>query len=105
MSGKNTKKKRIQKTIAKNRVQKLFVLAEKKAFSGDFVLANRYIQIARELSMRYLISIPIHFKRRFCKHCYYYLLPNKNCRIRIHSGRLIIYCYNCKKYTRIPLNQ
>ena len=103
MSRKNTKKKKFQKTIALNRIQKLFLLAEKKAFLGDFNLANRYIQIARELSMRYLVSIPIEFKRRFCKHCYHYLQTGKNCRIRIHRGRLIIYCNNCKKFTRIPL--
>ena len=103
MSRNNTKKKRIQKTIAQNRIQKLFLLAEKKAFSGDFNLANRYTKIARDLSMRYLISIPNEFKRRFCKHCYHYLLTDINCRIRIHRGRLIIYCDNCKKFTRIPL--
>lgn len=105
MSRKNIKKKRIQKTIAKNRIQKLFLLAEKKAFSGDFNLANRYVKIARELSMRYLISIPIEFKRRFCKHCYHYLLPDDNCRIRIRRGRIIIYCANCKKFTRVPFKQ
>ena len=103
MSRKNIKKKRIQKTIAKNRIKRLFLLAEEKAFSGEFNLANRYVKIARDLSMRYLIPIPINFKRRFCKHCYHYLLPDENCRIRLHRSRIIIYCDNCKKFTRIPL--
>ena len=105
MPRKNTKKKKIQKTIALNRIQKLFLLAEKKAFSGDFNLANRYTKIARDLSMRYLISIPNDFKRRFCKHCYRYLLPNVNSRTRINNGKIVTYCFNCKKYSRIPLNK
>lgn len=103
MSKKSSKNKKNQKATAKKRIQKLFSLAEKKAFSGDLNLANRYVQIARKISMRYLIPIPNEFKHRFCKHCYYYLLPDQNCRVRIHRGKLIIYCHNCNKFTRIPL--
>jgi len=99
------KDKKNQKTTAKKRIQKLFSLAEKKAVSGDFDLATRYVQVARKISMRYLISIPKEFKQRFCKHCHCYLLPNQNCRVRIHRGKLIIYCHNCNKFTRIPLKK
>jgi len=104
MGKKNRKKdKKTQKIIAKNRIKKLFSLAEKKALSGRIDLANRYVEIARKISMRYLVPIPKDFKRSFCKHCYFFLLPDVNCRIRLHRNRLIIYCKNCKKYTRIPL--
>ena len=103
MSRKNTRNKVIQKTIAEKRISNLFTLAEKKALSGNLELANRYVQVARKISMRNLVSIPNEFKRRFCKHCYQYLLPDNNCRIRIHRSRLIIHCDNCKKFTRIPL--
>ena len=103
MSKKNLKDKKFQKTIAKKRIKKLFYIAEQKALSNNFNLANRYVEIARKISMRYQLSMPTEYKRRFCKHCYQYLLPDSNCRIRIHRGRLVIYCDNCKKYTRIPL--
>jgi len=97
------KDKKIQKSIADKRINKLFLMAEQKALSGDFDLADRYVEIARKLSMRHLLPISKDFKRRFCKHCYSYLLPNITSRIRIHRSKIIIYCYNCNKYTRIPL--
>jgi len=103
MSKRAVKDKKIQKTIAASRINQLFLLAEKYALLGRLNLANRYVELARKISMRYLVSVPKEFKRRFCKHCYHYLLPHVNCRIRIHRGKLIIYCHNCKKYTRIPL--
>ena len=97
------KDKKIQKTIANKRIDKLLSMAERRALSDNLNLADRYVEIARKISMRNLVPIPKDFKRRFCKHCYSYFLPDSNCRIRIHRGRLVIYCYNCKKYTRIPL--
>ena len=101
----NSKDKQIQKTIAKKRIARLFELAEKNALKGKLNLANRYVNLARKISMRYLVPIPKEYKLRFCKHCYSYLLPNVSCRVRISSGKTIIYCKNCKKYMRIPLKK
>ena len=103
MSKRTSKDKKIQKNIANRRIRRLFVLAEENALSGKIKLADRYVELARKISMRYLVSIPGEFKRSFCKHCYKYLLPGENCRVRIHRGKLVIYCNSCKKYTRIPL--
>ncbi len=103
MSNKSNKK--IQKKIAEKRIKKLFSLAEKKARFDEWDLADRYVEIARKISMRYLVKIPKEFKRRYCKHCYSYLHTGKNCRIRISRGKIILYCENCKKYTRIPLKK
>lgn len=106
MPKKRTKKdKKMQYSIALKRINKLFLMADNKAFLGDLSLADRYVGIARKLSMKYLVPIPKKFKRRFCKHCYCYLLPDLNSRFRVHRSKLIIYCYNCKKYTRIPLKK
>ena len=93
-----------QKKIAKIRINKLFYLAEKKALLKQFDLANRYVKIARKISMRYLVSIPSYYKRRFCKHCYSYLLPGENCRIRINKGKIVVYCANCKTTSRFVIN-
>jgi len=104
MTRKRTSKdKKIQGQIALRRINSLFSMAENKAFSGDILIANRYVAMARKLSMKYLVPIPKKFKNRFCKHCYNYLLPHQNCRYRVHKGRLVIYCTNCNKFTRIPL--
>jgi ribonuclease P protein subunit RPR2 len=98
-----SKNKKIQKQIALNRINRLFVMAENKALLGNYQTANRYVTIARKISMKYLVPIPKEFKHRFCKHCYFFLQPYINSRFRIHRGKLIIYCNNCKKYTRFPV--
>lgn len=103
MSYKSNKNKKNQKEIALNRIKKLFLLAENKSHENDFALANRYVFLARKISMKYLIPIPAEFKRRYCKHCYSYLLPSVNSRYRLHDKRLVIFCFNCKKYTRLPI--
>ena len=103
MSNKKTRNKKEQKNIAKKRIIRLFELAEQNALDNKLDLADRYVQIARKISMRCLAPIPSEFKRRFCKHCYSYLLPSVNSRYRVHDKRLVIFCSNCKKYTRIPI--
>ncbi|MCJ7572279.1 MAG: ribonuclease P [Candidatus Thermoplasmatota archaeon] len=99
---KKTINKKNQKQIALKRIQGLFELASNKATDDNFELADRYTHIARKISMKYLVPIPNEYKRCFCKHCYCYLLPDVNSRFRIKNGKIIIFCKNCKKYTRIP---
>ena len=103
MSRRRTGNKKFQKSIAKNRIQHLFRLAEEHALYDRLELSDRYVFLARKISMRYLVPIPAEFKRRVCKHCYCYLMPGINCRVRIHRSKIVTYCYNCKKYTRMPL--
>lgn len=97
--------KKNQKQIALKRIQGLFELAYNKATNKDFELADRYVFIARKISMKYLVPIPNEYKRCFCKHCYCYLLPDVNSRFRIKNGKIIIFCKNCKRYTRIPFKK
>ena len=91
-----------QKEIARERIQTLFKQAE-KTFSKNKSLANRYVTIARKIAMKVKIRIPKQLKRRFCKHCYKYLMPGINSRIRTRSGKVIISCFECKKFMRIPI--
>jgi ribonuclease P protein subunit RPR2 len=95
-------KKKLQKNIAQHRIQYLFSLAEKYALQGKLILSDRYVALARKISMKYLVPIPADIKRRYCKHCYCYMLPPVTCRIRIHRAMIITYCRKCKKYSRIP---
>lgn len=102
---KKTLNKKNQKQIALKRIKALFELAYNKATDENFELADRYINIARKISMKYLVPIPNKYKRSLCKHCYCYLLPYVNSRVRIKNGKIIIFCNNCEKYTRIPFKK
>ena len=90
------------KLIAKERINILFEQAD-EVFKKDKRLANRYVDLARKIAMKARISIPKELKRRYCKHCYSYLKPGVNSRIRTRDKKIIYYCMNCKKYMRFPI--
>lgn len=90
-----------QAKTAKERIAELFRLAE-EVFDEDEELADRYIGLARKISMRYKVRIPKELKKRFCKHCYSYLVPGKNCRVRTHEGKVVYYCMKCGEVMRFP---
>lgn len=93
-----------QKEIALVRMRKLFAEAE-VTFSKDKSLAHRYVQLARKIAMRTKTKVPSELKRRFCKHCYHYLQPGVNSRVRTRGGKVIIACLDCKKFMRIPIGK
>jgi ribonuclease P protein subunit RPR2 len=93
-----------QKDIAKERVIILFQQAE-EVFSKNRSLANRYVTLARKIAMKVKIRIPLELKRKFCKHCYKFLMPGVNYRVRTRDGKVIISCLECKKFTRIPVRK
>ena len=101
---KYSRKPKDQRERAKERIKILFEQAEEN-FSLDPKLSDRYVALARKISMKYKVRIPSLLKKRFCKHCYSYLMPSKNCRIRTKNGMLIIYCLNCKKFNKFKYKQ
>mgnify|MGYP001563025492 CR=1 FL=1 len=88
--------------IAKKRIEFLFKYA-KEVFKEDSNLSDKYVKIARRIAMKYKIRLPSKLKKRFCKHCYKYLVPSVNCRVRIHKHRLIYYCLSCRYFMRHPI--
>jgi len=90
-----------KKELVRHKIEVLFKEAN-GAFKQDKAKANNLVKKARNLSMKYKVKIPNKLKRRFCKHCYSYLMPGTNCRIRTKEGKVVIYCIECKKFTRIP---
>ncbi len=94
-------KPREQQKIAKERIQVLFKQA-KDMFKEDPKLSDRYVYLARKIAMKYKVKIPSKLKRRFCKHCYNFLVPSVNCRVRAQRGKVVYYCLSCKKFTRLP---
>jgi len=101
MKRKYSRKSKKQKELVLERIEILFKEA-KEAFKKDPKLSNRYVKLARELAMKYKVRIPRELKRRFCKHCYSYLMPSVNVRIRTRNGKVVYYCLSCKKYMRFP---
>ena len=91
-----------KRQIAISRIKELFFQAE-SIFKTDSSLADRYIHLARKISMKSKVHIPAELKRRFCKHCYHYLVPGVNCRVRTRNKKVVYYCLDCKKYMRYIL--
>jgi ribonuclease P protein subunit RPR2 len=87
--------------MAEQRIDRLFSLAE-KAFSTRPELADRYVDIARRISMRHRVSIPGPYKKRICKECGAYLMPGQNSRIRLDGKNMVITCVKCGTIKRYP---
>ncbi len=91
-----------QRKIARERIAHLFDLAGTKFLEGRKDLANRYVYLARKIAMKVNVKISPVLKRKFCKHCYHFLYPGKNLRVRTKDGKVIYYCLDCKKFMRFP---
>ncbi|MFW6378802.1 MAG: ribonuclease P protein component 4 [Nanoarchaeota archaeon] len=65
-------------------------------------LAQRYSDIIRRIAMKFRLRLPRVIKHSYCKHCKTVFAPGKNCRFRLRNGRQVIYCFKCKRYTRLP---
>ena len=104
MKRKHKEKPKKHKEIALERIKILFEQA-RIAFKDNPALSNRYVKLARKLAMKYKVRMPRELKRKYCKHCYTYLRPPYNARVRIHNGKVVYTCYNCKKFMRFVLKK
>ncbi len=90
------------KRIARERIEVLFEQARKE-FCAHPERSNRYVDIARRISMRLRIRIDRDLRRQYCHHCYSFLVPGRNMRVRVHRGNVIVTCRCCNKKTRYRL--
>lgn len=91
--------------VAKERIRILLSLAEQECiFKKNFTMARKYIQLARNLGMRYNIRIEKDFKHKFCRSCNTFLGSTHTSRIRCQAGRIIILCKYCGRIRRIPIH-
>ena len=88
--------------IASERIDILFNLAEGEALAHNFRRANRYVELARKIGMRYNVRVPKRYRRRYCRHCHSYLLPSINCRFRVRGKKIVVSCENCGGTMRMP---
>ncbi len=87
--------------IARERIIVLFQQAE-RMFGKDRKLADRYVALARKIGMKYKVRISSAMAKKFCRHCYSFLMPSVNVRIRLAGGKVVYYCLNCKHHMRFP---
>jgi len=100
-------RKRIAKKLkakkeAKQLIPKLLKKAKLAYKKGAKQRSKTYSKKIRYLYMKHKLKLPKSLKRQLCKHCHSILIPSINCRIRTKQGKLIIYCQDCKHYTRLP---
>ncbi len=79
------------KKIAKERIKILFREAEKRSNYAD-----RYMEMAVNLSKRYKVRIPKELKSKICNNCYAYL-PNKSEILEENEDTVRIKCLKCQK--------
>lgn len=94
-----------RKRIALQRIHKLFQLA-RDTIVEDEKLAQRYVGIARKLSMASRSSMPLEYRRQICRGCKKFILPGVNCRVRIQQRRethIVVTCGYCGTYIRYPV--
>ncbi len=102
-SRKHAKKPEWQLSIAKERIGRLFALAESE-FDSHPERSHKYVLLARKLAMRYNIRLPRELRRRSCRKCFKYLKPTITCRIRTSASQqaVIITCLECGNIMRFP---
>jgi ribonuclease P protein subunit RPR2 len=89
--------------IARERIELLMREADTAALSGSLDMADRYVEMARRVGMRYNVRIPREYRRRFCRGCYGYMLPGITSRTRLNRGKLVTTCTRCGHIARMPL--
>lgn len=95
------KNKDLSKKIAEERIVILFELAEQN-FKTHPDRTKRYVELARAIGMRYRVRLTRDQKRRICKHCYSYLVPGNNCRVRLNDSMVQTTCFECGRLSRYP---
>ncbi|MFH0837555.1 MAG: ribonuclease P [Candidatus Aenigmatarchaeota archaeon] len=94
-----------QVKIAKERIALLFSQAEQSAKKGKIAYANRYVQLARKIGMRYNVRMPSDYRRRFCRQCKKYLHVGLSSEERQEKGFLKIRCLSCNRLMSYKLTE
>ena len=96
--------KKLLAKIAKERIERLFQLAEENARTHP-ERSKRYVRLARRIAMKYRVRIPRQWKRRFCKKCGTFWVPGENLIVRLKpkpQPHVEYICLECGARYRIP---
>ncbi len=89
--------------IARERVGKLFDMAEEAAADGDLERADRYVEMAWNIKLKFRLKLTDYQKRLFCRKCLRFLAAGKTGRYRTEDGKLAVTCLSCGETRRYPL--
>ncbi len=90
-------RKAIINSVAKERIEILFRLAE-KVYPEDSKLAGSYISMLNSIRAHYKVPAPSWVKNRICSVCSSVLIPGLNCRVVLAGsrGHAVYKCTVCK---------
>jgi ribonuclease P protein subunit RPR2 len=88
--------------VAAERISDLFALAEREAAGASPALADRYVQLARRIGMRYNVRFLPEYREVFCRGCSRYWVEGRTVRTRLRSGRRVRTCLACGRERRVP---
>jgi RNase P subunit RPR2 len=90
------KNQRLLKSIAEERVRRLFRLSKSRVLSsgGPDRLSARYLDIAESIIKHYKIAPGHEMKNEVCKACKTVLIPGATCSVRLSStnGYVVLAC-------------
>ncbi|MDD5181617.1 MAG: hypothetical protein PHC66_00395 [Candidatus Nanoarchaeia archaeon] len=92
------------KDIAKDRIIYLFRQAEQAMEKGEKSLAKKYVGLALRIGMKFQLSMPREWKRRYCKKCGVFWVPGKTVRVRSKKKEkhIVFTCLDCGAIRRYP---
>ena len=99
---KRLRRKKEARSIARERMEILFSLAEKEALAGNADRAKRYVGLFRRIGMRYNVPVPRRYKIATCRNCNSFLISGKNSRTRLEKHRIRVECLECGGVRRFP---
>ena len=95
MPRKRGRRSKFQEELARERIERLFVLAEESSNDGEIEESKRFIELARLIGKRYNQRFKNLQRVKFCRKCNSFL-NSKNSKNRISSkGWKIITCLSC----------
>ncbi|RLJ08356.1 MAG: RNAase P [Candidatus Aenigmatarchaeota archaeon] len=95
-------KKEERKRIARERVKRLFRLAEEASRQGKQERADRYAELIWRICLRH--NLRPRERRRICRRCHCWLQPGKTLRIRTRADKQVVVwqCMRCGFIRRYP---
>jgi len=100
---KNKKNIESPAAIAKARIDILFTEAMDAASAGRLDDADRYVQLAWKIKLKFQLPLKREYSRLFCRRCGRFLVDGKTGLYRTKNGFLKIKCLNCGTIKRIRL--
>lgn len=98
--------RRVRRSLVKRIARERIILLLEQALSERRLeLARRYVELARKISMKHRVRIPLPYRRLYCKRCLSPLVPGRTARFRLRSRRfphIVIRCEMCGELRRIP---